>query len=260
MERLSDSGFYIDSHAHIHMDYFKKDREEVYLRAREKGVSTILTVGIDLTDSIRAMEFASSHDGVYFACGFHPHDATKLKDDDLLEIEKLCENKKNLAIGEIGLDFYRNYSPRDVQIRAFELQLDLALRLKKPVILHVRDAHDEVISILSNYRGLAGIVHCFSGNSEHLEKYVDMGFYISFAGNVTYNSNLQDVLKLTPLDRLLFETDCPFLTPISKKGRRNEPSFVIDVYEYCADLLGLDLDFLKKSVFSNFLNLFSLTV
>ncbi len=242
------------------MDYFKKDREEVYLRARENNVSIILTVGIDLADSIRAMEFASSHDGVYFACGFHPHDASKLKEEDLVKIEDLCGHGKNLAVGEIGLDFYRNYSPRDVQIKAFELQLDLALRLNKPVILHVRDAHDEVISILSNYKGLTGIVHCFSGNSKHLEKYVDMGFYISFAGNVTYNANLQDVLKVTPLDRLLFETDCPFLTPIGKKGRRNEPSFIVDVYEFCADILGIDLDFLKQRVSYNFLNLFNLTI
>jgi TatD DNase family protein len=241
------------------MDYFSDDREEVYERAVSSGLSFIVTVGINLEDSKKAMEFARTHEIVYFTCGFHPHDASKMKREDLVKLEEVATNKKNVAIGEIGLDFYRNYSPRDVQIKAFEIQLDLADRLGKPLVLHVRDAHEEVISILKNFPNVKGIVHCFSGNKDHLREYLDMGFVVSFAGNLTYNRDLQEVIKFVPIDRLLFETDCPFLTPLSKRGKRNEPSFVLDVYEFGAVLIGVERKKLVERIFLNFLEAFYLT-
>ncbi|NPA16042.1 MAG: TatD family hydrolase, partial [Deferribacteres bacterium] len=185
----------IDTHCHLHMDYYKKDRDEVIKRAFEQGMVFMLTVGISTKDSKKAYALAHKYHGIYASAGIHPHDAKSACDNDFEEIRKLCQSNKVVAIGEIGLDFYRNLSPKNVQAEVFERLLTLAQELNIPVIIHTRDAHKETKETLKRF-DVKGIIHCFSGDKSDAKDYLDMGFYISFAGNITYgNRELEDAAK-----------------------------------------------------------------
>lgn len=259
----------IDSHAHLDFPQFDADRTDAIDRARAAGVQAIVNVGADLASSQRAVELAAKHDGIYAAVGTHPHDAKKLDGTALAELRELARRPKVVAVGEIGLDFYRDLSPRDVQRRAFRAQLAWAARLGKPVIIHDRDAHDEILQILTDWAaelkgtqlaGRAGVLHTFSGNLSMAEQAIDLGFYISISGPITYENarQLAEIVRILPLDRLLVETDCPYLTPQPHRGKRNEPAYVRLVAERIAALRGIPLDDVAEATTANARRLFGL--
>jgi TatD DNase family protein len=232
----------IDSHAHLDMEEFNEDLEAVIERAVDGGVERIITIGIDLESTIKAIDIASRYSFIYATAGVHPHDADRATDEVLTELQNLAKNKRIVAWGEIGLDFFRNRSPREKQMDVFRAQLEIAGDLDLPVIIHNRDADKETIEILKSYGNIhKGVIHCFSSDYDTAIKFMDMGFYISIPGVVTFTKadKLKDVAKRIPLDRMLVETDCPFLAPVPKRGKRNEPLFVTYTTRMIADLRGI---------------------
>lgn len=266
---------YIDSHCHIDGEQFDEDRDEVVRRAREAGVVAMLNIGTGDPrgdDFRRAVAVAERYDNVYASVGVHPHDA-KLYDDaaegHLIDLVKSSE--KVIAWGEIGLDYYYDHSPRDVQRDVFRRQIRTARSLDLPIIIHSRDADDETVEILTEECGaphadddvrVPGIMHCFGGTAEMAENLMAIGFLISFAGNVTFKKaeNLRDAARVVPLDRLLIETDCPFLTPVPFRGRRNEPAFVVNTAAFLADFYGVDLSTLANATTQNFVEFFGINI
>ena len=257
---------YIDSHAHIDGQEFDNDREEVIARARAAGVSTILNVGTGDPHSgafERAVELGRKYENVYTAIGTHPHDA-RLYDDQAEErIKRLTKSEKVIAWGEIGLDFHYDNSPRDVQLAVFKRQLHAAHECDLPVVIHTREAESETIEILkSDYAGAkrGGIFHCFSGSLELAQRAIEIGFMISFSGIVTFKKaeDLRELAKQVPLDRLLIETDCPYLTPIPYRGKRNEPAYVVEVARCLAGLYGVDIEDIGRITSENFNRFFGL--
>jgi len=220
----------IDSHAHLEMPEFKKDLKEVLQRAKDSGVEYIFTVGTEKKDWKRALEIAQSNPSVYAILGVHPHNAKEIDDRTYPILKKLCQYEKVKAYGEIGLDFYRNHSPRDVQLGRFREQIGLAKELKLPIVVHDREAHRETLEILKSETAgeHGGVIHCFSGDEQMAVACIDMGFYISIPGSITYKNagSFHEIVKRLPLESLLVETDAPFLTPVPFRGKRNEPSYV----------------------------------
>ena len=235
----------VDSHCHLDARQFDADRAAVIARAAENGVMRIVNPGVDLQSSRAAVELAQQYECIYAAVGIHPHEAKTLGVDALAELRRLATSRKTVAIGEIGLDYYRNLSPRDVQRRAFVALLEMAAGLGLPVIVHDRDAHDDVLAILSDWysslhaphSSLHGVVHSFSGDVALAEQVLAMGFFIGISGPVTYqNANrLREVVRVVPLERLLIETDAPYLAPHPHRGRRNEPAYVRRVAQAVAE-------------------------
>lgn len=258
---------FVDSHAHIDGPEFDADRDEVIQRARDAGVSAILNVGTGDPHSgvlERAVELAEKHDSFYTAIGTHPHDA-RLFDDKAEQriIDIIKQSARIIAWGEIGLDFHYDNSPRDVQMDAFRRQLQLARAALLPVIIHTREAEEETIEILrSEWQGsdLPGIMHCFSGTRDLAGKAVELGMFISFSGIVTFKNahDLRGVATEVPLDRLLIETDCPFLSPVPHRGKRNEPAYVVEVARCLAELRGVSLEEMGRITAENFAALFKL--
>jgi len=260
----------IDSHCHIDGEQFDGDRGEVVQRAKDACVVAMLNVGTGdphSNDFLRAVAVAEKYENVFASVGVHPHDA-KLYDEKAENhlIDLVKSSKKVIAWGEIGLDFYYDHSPRDVQIEVFRRQIRKARELGLPIIIHSRDANDETVEILNedcsgnDFPG--GIMHCFGGTSAMAENLLQLGFLISFAGNVTFKKadNLRDAARIVPLDRLLVETDCPFLTPVPFRGKRNEPSFVVHTAQFLADLYGVELETLTDATTKNFLSFFRLEI
>lgn len=256
---------FIDSHAHIDGPEFDADREEMLERARSAGVSTILNVGTGDPHSgtfERAVELGNKHSFVYTAIGVHPHDARLYDDRAEEKIKTLVQNEKVLAWGEIGLDFHYDNSPRDVQVEVFKRQLRAARKCELPVVIHTREAEAETIEILkSEYDGAErrGVFHCFSGSMGLARRAIELGFMISFSGIVTFKKadELRQVASEVPLDRLLIETDCPFLTPVPYRGKRNEPAFVIEVARALAALRGIELEEMGRITGENFRRFFA---
>lgn len=235
-----------DSHAHLQDQDLKKDLPGLLARAREAGVTRVICVGWDLDSSREAAALAREYPEVYAVVGVHPHDAKTLNDDVLAGLAQLCREPKVVAIGEMGLDFYRDLSPRDQQREAFRAQIGLARELRKPIVIHDRDAHQEVLDIIKQEKAgrNGGIMHCYSG---HLPLAVDLmkeNFFISLAGPLTYKNakKTHEVAARITLDRLLVETDCPYLTPEPLRGRQNEPANVRYVAQKIADLRNKTLE------------------
>jgi len=257
---------FIDSHCHIDGADYDADRDAVIAGARDAGVTTMLNVGTGDPQSgafERAIEFAEKHEHVYAAIGVHPHDA-KLFDDQAEQrlVDLVKQSKRAVAWGEIGLDYHYDYSPRDVQRDVFRRQLRIARLLKLPVVIHSREADDDTVNILreelTGYeRG--GVMHCFGGSVAMARNTIELGFFISFAGNLTFKKaeNLRDVARQLPLDRLLIETDCPYLTPVPFRGRRNEPARVVETARCLAELLGKELEEIGRITSENFARLFN---
>jgi len=251
----------IDSHAHLDMDDFDADRDHVIKRAVQGGVARIVTIGIDLASSRKAIEIAQKYEHIYAAVGYHPHNADEADSKDLEKLRALASESKVVAWGEIGLDFFRRHSPPEKQVAAFERQLDIASEQGLPVIIHDRDAHTDLLRILkSRKRQYRGVIHCFSGNYDLAMALTDLGFCISFPGTVTYKNavDTQAVATRIPLERLLVETDCPYLTPVPFRGKRNEPLYVKHTAEKIAQLRNLDFEDLAQATSANTIRLFNL--
>jgi TatD DNase family protein len=251
----------IDSHAHLDMDDFDADRDPVIKRAVQGGVARIVTIGIDLASSKKAIEIAKKYDFIYATVGYHPHNADEADPRDLEKLRALASEPKVVAWGEIGLDFFRRHSPPEKQVKAFERQLDIASEQGLPVIIHDRDAHTDLLRILkSRKRQYRGVIHCFSGNYDLAMALIELGFCISFPGTVTYKNavDTQAVATRIPLERLLVETDCPYLTPVPFRGKRNEPLYVKHTAEKIAQLRQLDFEELAQAISANTIRLFNL--
>jgi len=235
----------IDSHAHLDLPEFNSDRDAAIQRALDSGVEKIITVGIGIHECRQALKLAGQYPFIYATLGIHPHNAAGLDLAMLDFIEKNATRPKVVALGEMGLDYYRNLSPQEAQKRCFRAQLDMARSLKKPVVIHDRDAHDDTMAILREEKAseIGGVLHCFSGDAAMAFACIDMGFYISIPGTVTFKSAavIQEVVRQVPLEHLLIETDCPFLTPVPHRGKRNEPSYVRLVAEKIAEIKKLPL-------------------
>jgi len=229
----------IDSHAHLTAKAYRKDLEAVLQRARKAGVISILTVGYDMASSEAGVQLAEKYPEVYGAVGIHPHDATTLNLDALGRLEELAASPKIIAVGEVGLDFYRDLSPRRIQEDAFRLQIGLAKDLELPIIVHDRDAHQRTVQVLKEEGVSRGVLHCFSGDVNLARQAIEMGLYISFAGPITFDGKkAAEILGRIPEDRILIETDCPYLAPVPYRGKRNEPAYVRHVLERVAAILG----------------------
>lgn len=250
-----------DSHAHIDDKRFDEDRDEVIARAVEAGLVGIINAGACMESSARSVALAQQHDIIYAAVGIHPHDAQEAKDTDYGQLAEWHSLSKVVAIGEIGLDYYYDLSPREVQQQVFIRQIDVARQLNKPIIIHDRDAHGDVLSIIKKEaKGLTGVFHCFSGSFEMAKEVIKLGFYVSFAGPVTYakDGKLKEVAAKIPLDRLLVETDCPYLTPQPFRGRRNEPAHVKFTAEEVARVRGIEFEVLAQAATANTKQLFGI--
>jgi TatD DNase family protein len=256
---------FVDSHAHLDGPEFDADREVVIERARAAGLQYLLVIGgASGPDQMgAALDVAEKHDWIYAAAGIHPHEASKAEDAHFDLLRRLARRPKFLAVGEIGLDYYYGHSPREVQKKVLIQQLDLARELKLPVIIHCRDAWAdlrEIISVHWRDTRLGGILHCFSGNREDAVELMDWGFLVSFAGNLTFKKadDLRAVAGAIPLDRLLTETDCPYLAPVPYRGKRNEPAYVAEVTRELARLHNLSEEAMGQRAVENFAEFFRL--
>jgi TatD DNase family protein len=249
-----------DTHAHLHFPGFDEDRDAVLARARAAGVRRMVTIGTDGETSRAALALAERHPDVWATAGVHPHDAAESDEAAQGEVERIAAERRVVAIGEVGLDFFRNLSPPETQKRVLRRFLALARRLRKPVVLHCRDAHAEILALLGEERvaDVGGIMHCFSGDVAIARRCLDLGLLISLAGPVTYPNAraLPDVARFVPGDRLVVETDCPFLPPQGYRGKRNEPAYLTITAARVAELRGEPLDDLAARTTANARRLF----
>ena len=251
-----------DSHAHLDDGRFDNDREEVIRRARENGVKYILNPGADFSSSVKAVRLAEEHDMIYAAVGVHPHDVKDMDENTIKSLKALCNKDKVVAIGEIGLDFYYNNSPREAQIKWFERQIELSKEVKLPIIIHDRDAHGQVFEILArnNVEEFGCVLHCYSGSVELAREYTKRGIYISLAGPVTFKNakKTYEVAREIPLEHLLIETDSPYLTPVPYRGKRNESAYVKHVAEKIAEAKGISYEEVAMQTTANAKRLFNI--
>lgn len=252
----------IDTHAHLSLPQFDKDRTEVIKRARDAGIKHIITVGTDSDDCRKAVALAQEHDFISAAVGIHPHDAKTINAETYSLLRELAADNNVVAIGEIGLDFYRNLSSQEIQVQHFREQLWLAREVSLPVIIHDREAHQKVLQILQEEKAatVGGVIHCFSGDWEMAKACLDMGFYISIPGTITYKKSEEyhKLVRDLPLDRMLVETDCPFLAPHPFRGKRNEPAYVQYVAKAVAWIKGLGCEAFAEITTQNAQKLFNL--
>ena len=244
----------IDSHVHLDDEAFNEDREDIIKSLGENGIELVINNSSDLPSSERSVKLANKYENIYAAIGVHPHEASFYNDEVENRLIELSKNKKVVAIGEIGLDYYYDFSDRETQKRVFIRQLELAREVDLPIIIHDRDAHGDIMNILRNEgKDNWGIFHCYSGSWEMAKEAIKMGFYISFAGPVVFpkSTNLKEVARQVPLERILIETDSPYLTPPPFRGRRNDPSKTQFVAEEIASLKGLDVDEFCEIAFNN---------
>ncbi|MFW6147990.1 MAG: TatD family hydrolase [Thermodesulfobacteriota bacterium] len=255
---------FVDSHAHLDMEQFDADRDEIVRRAVDADVSQVVTVGIDVDSSLKAIALADIYSPLFAAVGIHPHNADAAGVQDLKRIESLSSREKVVAIGEIGLDFYRNLSSKDKQRKRFMQQLAIAGRCGLPAIIHARESYEEVLDVLSSFNtsSLTGVIHCFSGTIDFAQEFIKMNFFISISGTVTFSkeNRLHEVAARIPLDKMLLETDSPFLSPVPYRGRRNEPCRVIHTAQKVADIRGISFEEIGVQTSKNTRQLFGLPV
>jgi len=252
----------VDSHAHLEMPDFKRDLEQVIRRAKESGVGYIFTVGTEKKDWKRALEIADSHPSIYAILGVHPHNAKEIDDQTYPTLRELCRSGKVKAYGEIGLDFFRNLSPRDIQLKGFREQIALAKEVGLPIVVHDREAHQETLEILKSEKveECGGIIHCFSGDYEMAKACIDMGFHISIPGSITFKNaeGFREIVKRIPLESLLVETDAPFITPEPFRGKRNEPSYVRYTAQKVAEIKKVSFERVAEVTTENALRVYRL--
>lgn len=245
----------VDTHAHLDFPRFDEDRKEVIERAIDGGVKTIVNIGSDMTSSRNSVELSRRYNEIYSVVGIHPHNADSFNLNVSKKLKSLSENKKVVAIGEIGLDFHYDNSPREKQKQAFRAQLRLAKSLDLPVVIHTRDADEETLEILKeeNADKIGGIMHCFASDKKMAKEILDLGFYIAFGGLITFKNlaNLREVVKEVPMNKILVETDAPYLTPDPYRGKRNEPLYVKYVVKKIAEVKGLSEEEVAKKTTEN---------
>jgi TatD DNase family protein len=262
---------FVDSHAHLEMEQFDPDREQVIGRARDAGIQTMVAIGSGTGPGSLdcGIQLAEKYEFIYATIGIHPHEAKLASDADFEELAQLAKRPKVIAWGEIGLDYFYDHSPREVQQQVFLKQLQLAQSAKLPIVIHCRpsdgseNAWEDCLALLQQHwapSGLGGILHCFTGTWPHAKRALDMGFMISFAGNITFPKaqQIRDAAKEVPLDRMLIETDSPFLAPVPHRGKRNEPAFVIETARQLGALRGLSTEDIGRQTAHNFYRFFSL--
>lgn len=245
---------FIDVHAHLHVKEFDNDRDEVIQRALDNGVRRIVNVGFDVEGNYRALALAKKYEFIYATFGIHPHLASEWNDEVGQKIYELAKKEpKVIALGEMGLDFYKNFQPRETQIKALQGQLALAKELDLPVIIHCRDAFQDLFKILEDQKIERVLLHCFTGSLDIAKEAWGRGFYTSFTGIITYPSaaELRKVVKAAPFERLFFETDCPFLAPQKYRGKRNEPAFVEEIYVKAAHIKKVTIHEFEEQVEKN---------
>ena len=260
---------YVDSHAHLEMPQFDPDREAMLARAKEAGIERVLAIGSGTGPGSLdcAIKIAEQHDWIRATVGIHPHEAKLAEENDFTELEKLAKNPRVIAWGEIGLDYFYDHSPRPLQERVFIRQMEMARAAKLPIIIHCRpsenseDAWNECLRQIRQHwagSGLGGVLHCFTGSLEHMRAALDMGFMISFAGNVTFPKaqHIREAAKEVPLERMLIETDSPFLAPVPHRGKRNEPAFVKEVARQLGELRGITMEEVAERTTANFREFF----
>lgn len=256
----------IDTHVHLNFPDFREDMEEVINRATDFGIINMINVGTDIETSKESIRLSERFDFIYATVGIHPHFADKFS-EVFDELKILAKNPRVVAIGEIGLDYFRNLATHQAQMESFKAQLDLALAVDKPIVLHCRDAYTEVLGILEDYYisklpvgRNPGIIHSFATGSFNLQKFLKLGFYIGINNLVTYpkNLSLQDAVKILPLDRMVLETDCPYLPPQHLKGKRCEPVYVADVARFVAELKEISVKQVEEASVINAINVFNI--
>jgi TatD DNase family protein len=241
----------IDTHCHLDFDDFDGRRGEIIKEAQATGVHTIINIGVDQNSSRKSLELAQTHGGIYASVGVHPHDAKTY--DSVVEksIRELASQEKVVAIGEIGLDFYRNLSPYDVQRKVFRRQLKLAVERKKPVVFHTRNSFRETVDVVKEYAPnlVGGVFHCFPGSVDDALEVIELGFVVSVGGVITFpNAKMAQVAALVPLEKIILETDAPYLTPVPYRGQPNRPAYVKYVYQKLAELKSIGVDEVEKTV------------
>ncbi|MBN8204111.1 MULTISPECIES: TatD family hydrolase [Bacillaceae] len=253
---------FFDTHAHLNAEQYNEDLQEVIDRALDEGISNIVVVGFDRPTIEKAMELTEKYDFIYASVGWHPVDAIDMTEDDLQWIEELSSHPKVVALGEMGLDYYWDKSPKDIQQEVFRKQIRLAKKVKLPIVIHNRDATADIVEILKEEGAgeVGGIMHCFSGSPEIAKECVDMNFFISLGGPVTFKNakKPKEVADVIPLEKLLIETDCPYLTPHPFRGKRNEPSYVKLVAEQIAEIKGLSVEEVAQATTENAKKLFGI--
>lgn len=244
---------YFDTHAHLDDEKFDADREEIIEHIKSEGVSLVVNIGADMESSKTTVELAEKYDFIYAAVGVHPYDEPDLTDDDILELKQLAKSEKVVAIGEIGLDYHFPDTDKEGQKEGFRKQIALAKELNLPYVVHDRDSHQDCYDIIKESGYFRGVMHCFSGSSEFAKQMTDLGFYISFAGTVTFKNakKVKEAAKTVPLDRILIETDCPYLSPEPNRGKRNNPANVRYTAEVLAEIKGISLDEMAKITMEN---------
>ncbi|ADC49690.1 Metal-dependent DNA hydrolase of TatD family [Alkalihalophilus pseudofirmus OF4] len=251
-----------DTHVHLNADQFEDDVEEVINRAKEAGVSEMVVVGFDEKTINRALELIEKYDMLYAAVGWHPVDAIDMKDEHLVWLEELAAHPKVVALGEMGLDYHWDKSPKEIQKEVFRKQIQLAKKVKLPIVIHNREADQDIVDILEEEKAeeVGGIMHCFGGSVEIAERCLKMNFYISLGGPVTFKNarRPKEVAKHIPMDRLLIETDCPYLAPHPYRGKRNEPAYVKLVAEEIAGLKEVNVDEVANTTRENAKRLFGI--
>lgn len=244
---------YFDTHAHLDDEKFDADREEIIEHIKSEGVSLVVNIGADMESSKTTVELAEKYDFIYAAVGVHPYDEPDLTDDDISELKQLAKSVKVVAIGEIGLDYHFPDTDKEGQKEGFRKQIALAKELNLPYVVHDRDSHQDCYDIIKESGYFRGVMHCFSGSSEFAKQMTDLGFYISFAGTVTFKNakKVKEAAKTVPIDRILIETDCPYLSPEPNRGKRNNPANVRYTAEVLAEIKGISLDEMAKITMEN---------
>lgn len=244
---------YFDTHAHLDDEKFDADREEIIEHIKSEGVSLVVNIGADMESSKTTVELSEKYDFIYAAVGVHPYDAPDLTDEDILELKQLAKSEKVVAIGEIGLDYHFEGTDKEGQKEGFRKQIALAKELNLPYVVHDRDSHQDCYDIIKESGYFRGVMHCFSGSAEFAKQMTDLGFYISFAGTVTFKNakKVKEAAKSVSLDRILIETDCPYLSPEPNRGKRNNPANVRYTAEVLAEIKGISLDEMAKITMEN---------
>ena len=252
---------YIDTHAHLYYDDLKNQLGDVVKRAEAAGVTQIICVGTDLPSSKTSISIAEMYIGVFATVGVHPHDAKDTPDDYLRQLRDMASHSKVVAMGEMGLDYFRDFSPRNVQKGVFQSQLALARELDLPAVIHNRDADEDILKILEEVRHERSVLHCFSSDTEMAGRAVSLGCFLSFTGNVTFGKNhTEAVLSAIPMGRIMLETDCPFMTPVPNRGKLNEPANILHIAQWIAKVKRIDVSEVAESTMSTAQIFFDLPV